>query len=436
MKFTRKAYLELYRGSRYVSRHTSIVECAEKASEDAVANPSTDRSDYLYQVRVDGGLYYTIDMSMLFSMGSVPDFQQQPGTPQPNPEHYQDILDEIEGYGALDGEINGVTDVITGGKDKPLIEVTNLNNSGPGSFRQANADSAVSNGAWIHFSQDLTGVVNLTSSITLNPNLTIDGRSADITFQGIGGGGEGGENNLTLDANSRNIAMLYIKTLDAPGDNISTTFGGGALWCYHCDIGPAGDGSIDARNGAQPINYSHCLFHDATLLMLFSNAADAAPGTRASLNNNYFKSNSQRQPNFADASGTEVNNGHLHMWNNLIEDFAFAAHAVIDDAEGWFQGNIYRPTTNFITVDHTQTGRTDGRVKITDEQGNGASPQGGENQPETVFQPTYDYAYRNDWAQLETDIKANAGWQVKPTLKPMLVGRFVHSHAINRQLAQ
>ena len=51
--FTRKNYLELWKDDAYISRHTSIVECADAAFA---------QGEGIYEIRIPSGLYYEINV--------------------------------------------------------------------------------------------------------------------------------------------------------------------------------------------------------------------------------------------------------------------------------------------------------------------------------------------------------------------------------------
>jgi len=93
-----------------------------------------------------------------------------------------------EGYGAT----------TTGGRGKPVIAVTNLQDDGPGSFR----DAAQKSDATIVFK--VNGVVHLKSALQLGSNLTIAGQTAP------GSGITIADNKVTM-LDSTNIVIRYMR---------------------------------------------------------------------------------------------------------------------------------------------------------------------------------------------------------------------------------
>lgn len=102
------------------------------------------------------------------------------------------ILDNTfnNGYPLMHGPIVNVQSgsPLSAGRLEDEIVVTNLNDSGAGSLRQACLDADNGDGGWITFSPGLNGTLNLLSRITINNprNITIDGRGNDITLQSKG----------------------------------------------------------------------------------------------------------------------------------------------------------------------------------------------------------------------------------------------------------
>ena len=126
----------------------------------------------------------------------------------PVTDHTAIINAELTGFGQAAG--------VTGGSAGPLITVTNLANSGAGSLRQAIIDA--SGPRWIRFSQGLTGTINHTSQLLLNrPDITIDGRGADIAIVGPSGGSN---HNIVIKSNTLLAAVMTHGCPEALGDSI------------------------------------------------------------------------------------------------------------------------------------------------------------------------------------------------------------------------
>ncbi len=60
VEFTRKQYLEVWRDDRYISRHTSLQECAESASSDADIN-----DEGVYVIRIGSEVFYEVSIRHL-----------------------------------------------------------------------------------------------------------------------------------------------------------------------------------------------------------------------------------------------------------------------------------------------------------------------------------------------------------------------------------
>ncbi len=82
-------------------------------------------------------------------------------------------------FKVLMGKAPLVTDVAT---KSYITVITNLDNSGPGSLREAlNNDNAA--GSWIRFAEGLSGEMKYESPLpTPGPDTTIDGRGARVVF--------------------------------------------------------------------------------------------------------------------------------------------------------------------------------------------------------------------------------------------------------------
>ena len=134
-----------------------------------------------------------------------------------------------------------------GGRDGPLVHVTSLADSGPGTLREY----AEAGGCWIVF--DVAGVIELQSSILVAPNTTIDGLWAETVKL------QGGELIADLALNSPNVIVAGI-TCDngwpdwtvagvdgANADNI--TIRASRVWIYRNTLRRASDGACDLPDG-------------------------------------------------------------------------------------------------------------------------------------------------------------------------------------------
>jgi len=105
-------------------------------------------------------------------------------------------------------EAQGFGKMVTGGRDGVVYHVTNLNDAGTGSFRDAVSHS----NRFVIF--DVGGYVQLATAVSISSNLTIAGQTAP----GGGIGFRGGELSL---ANSSNVIMRFVRV--RPGSETAST---------------------------------------------------------------------------------------------------------------------------------------------------------------------------------------------------------------------
>lgn len=128
---------------------------------------------------------------------------------------------------------------ITGGSAEDVIEVTNTNDSGAGSFRQAIADAVTAGGGWIRVT--VSGTVSLASDISMNDpvNITVDARGQDFALSG-----RGIYFNDTSGGTSNNGNIIFINVRQTGGANNGDyiqnynrdhDFAGGFFFAY-CEV--------------------------------------------------------------------------------------------------------------------------------------------------------------------------------------------------------
>ncbi len=238
----------------------------------------------------------------------------------------------------------------TGGRGENTYQVTNLNNSGAGSLRQAIADAKSNSGGIIIFT--------VGGTITLSSDIEID--FDDVTIAGETASGDGitvyGEQFLINDAN--NVIVRHIRTrlgdpsYDTNSDSfqIKNTTGGDTMEDIivdHVSISWGDDGSLDITatnaggNILQNVTIQNCIISES-----FKNGYGSLMSyniLNISVIGNYFASNNQRS--FAN-SDSECS---LEVINNLIYNF-YEATEFTTNTDHDHIGNVYKDGPNYVAT--------------------------------------------------------------------------------------
>ncbi len=237
----------------------------------------------------------------------------------------------IDGFAAAAG--------VTGGAGGQNIVVTNLNSSGAGSLKDAIAQSGR---RIITFTPGLTGTINFTNVVYVDfPDMTIDGKGADITVSGF---------SLSVHkGNSTPVQNVIIKNLtfgntEPDRSAIRIEFGSSNVWVDHCtfynnSVGNTGQGlSIWDRglgfNGLTGITLSWNHFKTPNKKSILIGSETEYTGGRVSIHNNWFEG--------VDARNPRVHSGMLvHMWNNYLDNWVEYGVGVSDGADLLSQNDIF-----------------------------------------------------------------------------------------------
>ena len=198
-----------------------------------------------------------------------------------------------------------------GGSGGTIIHVTNLNDSGPGSFRDA-----VSGGSrTVVF--DVGGQIILSSDVDVKGSfVTIDGFTAPapgITLKNYGLA-------IRRDNGAHDVIVRGIRVRDAAQDGIQVAAGAYNVVIDHVSVHNSGDGNIDVtQNGTRDVTVSWSIIaepagEEKNMLLAFGQ-------TRATLHHNIFIDSAQRSPQvtYDDSSArTQDPNTTLDMRNNII----------------------------------------------------------------------------------------------------------------------
>ena len=200
----------------------------------------------------------------------------------------------------------------TGGAGKPVYRVTNLNDSGPGSLRDA-----VSQGnRCVVF--DVGGTISLGSELNLKGlNVTIDGLTAPapgITLSnnvlGIGVAGAG------------NVVVRGIRVRGTPGDGISV-YNASNVVIDRVSVSDFADGAIDITGGSRDVTVQWSIFGSGGKAENLDNLIGINT-LRVSVHHNLYYNGSYRHPRCArdDDAGTWLPAEVVcDVRNNLIWDY-------------------------------------------------------------------------------------------------------------------
>ncbi|WP_299122888.1 T9SS type A sorting domain-containing protein [uncultured Winogradskyella sp.] len=224
----------------------------------------------------------------------------------------------------------------TGGRGQEVYHVTNLNDSGPGSFRDAVSQS----NRMIVF--DVSGIINIQSNLYINQsNLTIAGQTAPeggITITGSG--------NVQFQIKiAENIIMRYIRVrMQFYGNTAFTVYPSSAIQerysrnhiFDHMSISYAGLQGFTVRGlNTHNITFQNGLIAECKTGALFG---DTDPGQTGYTYNNTFRNNffyniSHRTPNTA-SQGTDI-------YNNVVYNWLYRLSTVVNGARVNHFDNYY-----------------------------------------------------------------------------------------------
>ncbi|MCS7119760.1 MAG: PKD domain-containing protein [Nitrososphaerota archaeon] len=235
-----------------------------------------------------------------------------------------ELLEEREGFGRN----------ATGGLNGRVYRVTTLADSGPGSLREA---ASTSEPLWIVF--DVSGTIELKSTINVRSNKTIDGRGAEITITGYG---------LKI-SKASNIIIVNIRFDTAANvdiDALSIDSNSRDIWVHHCDFTNYSDGALDITNQSTDITISWCRFWNHDKVMLIGNdpgkTGDAI--IRVTLHHNFFFRTVQRTP--------RLRFGKVDAYNNYYFGWQSYAIGVAMGGQVLAEANIFEAENQKVVAQY------------------------------------------------------------------------------------
>ena len=336
---------------------------------------------------------------------------------------WENILGERVGF-AVNAGVNG-------GQGRQLLTVTNTNDSGGGSLRQAVADAAGIGGGWIRFSRGMTGTIRLNSTINLRSNITIDGRGADISIQGPGGSAS----TFSSRAGSQNWILMYLKldgpvgsnndlvnvqnrTSDSPDSSDATK----RFWIYHVSFVGAEDELISfiRTEGLYTVQNSYFRNNNtgnSGYCALISHGTKGNYGWDAVVHKatwvrNHWDQCRDRMPYITVPSNVHIFNNYYYDWGATALHVTSRFNAALP-AQLLFDNNIAAAVRHEQLVKPTLSSAIDGDARLDGNLFlNGAF--GRERNREDVFTPPYSFNSEPATTALRDEIMNEAGWQDRP----------------------
>ena len=296
---------------------------------------------------------------------------------------------------ALLSEAVGFAAEVTGGREGCMYHVTSLGDSGPGTLRDG-AERAEP--LWIVF--DVSGQIDLTSSVDVRSNKTLDGRGQSVTVHDYGLSIVGPTSNVVVE----NLAFVGTGS-GASNDAIHIASGSRLVWVDHCSLSHYGDGLIDVTQAATDITVSWSHFFDHDLVMLLGAGVDdtADVDIRVTLHHNYWDQTGNYAP--------RLRFGRAHLFNNLVARWSDGAASTTMGGQIASEANVFAAGDNVHAI-RTSAGadttpgaaRSSGDLLLS-----GAAVE--ENDPDTVFHASDLYGYDAEVATsaLQDEIASNAG---------------------------
>jgi pectate lyase len=300
---------------------------------------------------------------------------------------------------ALLCQVVGFASAVTGGRGGCVYHVTSLDDSGPGTLREA---AGLTVPAWIVF--DVSGDIMLASEIRVASDKTIDGRGAQIVVHNYGLGILGPAGNVVIE----NLSFMSDLT-DNNDDAIRVIMGGHTVWVDHCSFSGYDDGDIDITR-AQPsvitdvtVSWCHFTNHPKTGVMLIGRSAGDTDDVnmRVTVHHSWWEQTAEYAP--------RLRFGMAHSFNNFIDRWITAAAAVTMAGQLYSERNVYVADQNKTAITTSAGGDMiiGNAISVSDRFDNGATADVAV--PANVFTPSYPYTADPADDALVANIMAGAG---------------------------
>jgi pectate lyase len=242
----------------------------------------------------------------------------------------------------------------TGGAGKPVYRVTNLNDSGPGSLR----DAVSASNRCVVF--DVGGTINLSSPLWVAANITIDGftapapgitlRNYELMIHGwtCCGSPLGANNVIVRGTRHRDV---FQSTGGNEADGI-TIYAASNVVIDHVSIAGGGDGSIDVTDDSHDVTIQWSIFADPHEPYGSKHSLVKYETSRVSFHHNLFMNAMDRQPFCGGNAGSSTpmaiqQDVVCDVRNNLVWGYTWVATTIREP------GGTANVVNNYYYSSHT-----------------------------------------------------------------------------------
>jgi pectate lyase len=207
----------------------------------------------------------------------------------------------------------------TGGAGQSVYRVTNLNNSGTGSLRDA---LSVGNRCIVFDGLTAGGTINLTSQLNVRSNVTIDGFTAPspgITLRNDAPFDDTGWPPILNISGMNNVVVRGIRVRHSPADGI-TIYNAFNVVVDHVSVSGFGDGAIDVTRSSHDVTIQWSILGDGNPQHNFPSLI-SYNAHRVSVHHNLYVRGDYRNPMCSGPSAWPPDIT-CDVRNNLVWDFA------------------------------------------------------------------------------------------------------------------
>jgi pectate lyase len=229
--------------------------------------------------------------------------------------------------------LEGFGSSTAGGSQGVVIQVTSLEDSGPGTLRDALAQG---NDVRIEFK--VGGTIRLREMLSLHgkAQVVLDGSSAPVP-------------GITLEGHaleirgSTDVVVTHIRSRNSKDDGIRVNYGSRRVVIDHCSVTDAKDENIDLGEDVSDITVSWCIVGDTRAFSFFHKPKGMLiahfkepPATQISVHHNLFVNEYQRSPQVSTS-------GLFDLRNNVIQNWGLYGIRVRNGAWGNIVNNVFLP---------------------------------------------------------------------------------------------